>query len=508
MSSKKVSSRSWSLATRLTTWYTVASLLLAVFTMGSLYWWLAAYLTQREDRVLIERVQVLRAILRDRPQAILELRQEVDLNSPIHRRDDVQVYVRLLDEHGQPSLTTEGMDALLPPRAFTLVVPVDSQPSHVTDVQSLEGTSYRALAARASVGGSGEKTWLVQAARDREHHKLLLANYRRGLLMMLAITVIACPLVAYFLARRGLQPVREISDTARHIGSATLSARIEAAGYPVELGTLADTFNAMLDRLEDSFRRISQFSADIAHELRTPIHNLRGEAEVTLSRARSIDEYKEALTSCLEETVRLSDLIGRLLFLARAENPGTQLERENVNLTEELAAVREYYANAASEAGVALSTAAGGDVVVAVDRGLLRGAIANLVANSLTHTPPGGSITLAAQVDDGHARIEVCDTGTGIPTQDLPRVFDRFYRADRSRSSQPGNMGLGLAIVKGIVTLHGGQTAIESEVGKGTRVTLTFPMSARPQDRESRRAGPSDMMDHGRVVPIPNMTKK
>lgn len=491
MSSKKASSRSWSLATRLTTWYTVASLLLAVFTMGSLYWWLAAFLTDREDRVLIERVQVLRAILRDRPKSILELRQEVELNSPTHRRDDVQVYVRLLDEHGQPSLATEGMDALLPPGVFTPVVPADSQPSRITNIRSHEGGSFRALAARAAVGGSGEKTWVIQAARDREHHKLLLANYRRGLLMMLAITVIACPLVAYCIARRGLRPVREISETARHIRSATLSARIEAAGYPVELSALADTFNAMLDRLEDSFHRISQFSADIAHELRTPIHNLRGEAEVTLSKARSIDEYREALTSCLEETVRLSDLIGRLLFLARAENPGTRLERAQVNLVEELAAVREYYANAASEAGVTLSVAAGDDVVIALDRGLLRGAIANLVANSLAHTPPGGTITLAAQMDDNRARIEVCDTGTGIPPQDLPRVFDRFYRGDQSRSSRPSNVGLGLAIVKGIVALHGGQTKIESEAGKGTRVALTFPLGARPQEREPHASAPA-----------------
>jgi two-component system heavy metal sensor histidine kinase CusS len=476
MSSTKSSSRSWSLAARLTTWYTAASLIFAVLTMGILYWWLDAYLSQREDRFLIDKVQVLRATLRDRPNAIPELRQEMELDSPVRIiRDDAKVYVRLLDEHGQPRLSTEGMDAVLPPGAFTDVPPA-AAPSRVTEIRPREGRSFRALVSRAAVGGPGEKTWVIQAARDRERHVLLLANYRRGSLIMLAITVVVCPLIAYLVARRGLRPVREISETARHIGSATLSARIESAGYPIELAALADTFNAMLDRLDDSFRRISQFSADIAHELRTPIHNLRGAAEVTLNRARSIDEYKEALTSCLEETVRLSDLIGRLLFLARAENPGTHLEREQVCLAEELAAVREYYANAASEAGVTLSVTAKDDLVVALDQGLLRGAIGNLVVNSLTHTPPGGTITLAAVVDDGHARIEVCDTGIGIPPQDLPRVFDRFFRADRSRSSQPGSMGLGLAIVKGIVMLHGGQTEIESEVGTGTRIALTFPM--------------------------------
>jgi len=401
------------------------------------------------------------------------------------------VYVRLLDEHANSVLTTEGMDAVLPPQLFNTILSAASQPIRISEIQAAAHRHFRAVAMRVGVGKSAEKTWVVQAARDREHHKLLLANYRRGLLIMLVITVVACPLVAYSIASRGLQPVLEISATTQRIGSATLSARIDAAGYPVEIGALADTFNAMLDRLEDSFRRISQFSADIAHELRTPLQNLRGEAEVTLSRTRSIEEYKEALTSCLEEAVRLSDLIGRLLFLARAEFPGTRLELERVSLMEELNAVREFYANTAAEAGVTISIAASADGVITVDKSLVRGAIGNLVANSLIHTPSGGTITLAARVVDGHARVEVSDTGKGIPPQDLPRVFDRFYRADRSRSSHPGSMGLGLAIVKGVVTLHGGHTEIESELGKGTRVVLTFPVIAHPRDPDALSSEPA-----------------
>ena len=473
MSSTKGRSRSWSLAARLTTWYTAASLIFALFTMATLYVWLDAYLTQREDAFLFEKVRVLRALLRERPDATLELTQEVEMDSLADRRD-AQVYVRLIDEKGQAILTTKGMDDLLPPRLFTLdPSPVDGMPARGIEIGTRAG-SFRALTARAPRGSAGT-AWTIEMARDRGHHELLLANYRRGLLLTLAIMVITCPLVAYFIARRGLRPVHEISETARHIGSATLSARIASAGYPVELEALAETFNAMLDRLDDSFRRLSQFSADIAHELRTPFHNMRVEAEVVLSRARSADEYKEALTSCLEESVRLSELISKLLFLARAEGPATHLEREPVDVVRELAAVRDYYAEAAADARVTLSVAAGDEVEVAADRGLLQDAITNLVANSLSHTPPGGSITLAAVRDHGRVRIEVRDTGSGIPAHDLPRVFDRFYRADRSRSSQPGSMGLGLAIVQGIVRFHGGETEIESEVGKGTRVALLIP---------------------------------
>jgi two-component system heavy metal sensor histidine kinase CusS len=487
MSSTKGRSRSWSLAARLTTWYTAASLILALFTMATLYVWLDAYLTQREDDVLSQKVRVLRSLLSAdaRPDAALELTHEVEMEPPAARRKDAQVYVRLIDERGRAVLATQGMDELLPRRLF----PTDASPS---DGMALEGSEirtpragpFRALTARARRGTTGP-TWTIQAARDRAHHELLLANFRRGLLMTLAIMVTTCPLVAFFIARRGLRPVHEISETARHIGSATLSARISSTGYPVELEALAETFNAMLDRLDDSFRRLSQFSADIAHELRTPIHNMRGEAEVVLSRARSADEYKEALTSCLEESVRLSELISKLLFLARAEGPATQLEREPVDVIRELAAVRDYYADAATDARVTLSVEAGDDVEVAADRGLLQDAITNLVANSLSHTPPGGSITLAAGRENGRVRIEVRDTGSGIPVHDLPRVFDRFYRADRSRSSQPGSMGLGLAIVKGIVRFHGGETEIESEVGKGTRVALLIPCGPQPVERFS-----------------------
>ena len=487
MSSHKRACRSWSLAARLAGWYTAAFFLFTLFAVGILYWALEGSLTHSEDVFLADKVHVLRAILRDRPQAVLAMRREVELESAA-RREYAETYVRLLDEHGQSFLATPDMDALLPSGAFTTVIPPDVEATQGIAIHSGETMSFRALAAQAHVGASGDTAWVIQVAVDRRSHESLLASYRQALAGMLAITVITCPLVAYRIARRGLRPVHEISETARHIGSATLAERIDSAGYPVELSVLADTFNAMLDRLDDSFRRLSQWSADIAHELRTPIHNIRGEAEVVLSRARPAYAYKEALTSCLEESVRLSDLISRLLFLARAESPGTHLEREQVDVAKELAAVRDYYAVAAAEGQVTLTVAADDELTVGVDRSLLQGAVGNLVANSIAHTPPGGTITIGARLDRGRVRIEVSDDGVGIPAQDLPRVFDRFHRVRGSHRSQPGHMGLGLAIVKGIVTLHGGETEIESEVGKGTRVALLFPDGISVSHRRSAAA--------------------
>ena len=166
-------------------------------------------------------------------------------------------------------------------------------------------------------------------------------------------------MVGYQIARHGIRPVEEIATTARHISSTNLRERILPEGYPLELASLAGTFNQMLDRLEESFERISRFSADIAHDLRTPVNNIRGEAEVALARARTVDEYRDVLGSCLEEAVRLSNLISDLLFLARAESPLAHLHRERVDVGELLGGVREYYETSAADVGVSLTTAVG-----------------------------------------------------------------------------------------------------------------------------------------------------
>lgn len=231
----------------------------------------------------------------------------------------------------------------------------------------------------------------------------------------------------------------------------------------------------MLMRLEDAFTRLRRFSADIAHELRTPVNNLRGEAEVALGKARTADDYRAVLASSLEECARLARLIDTLLFLARAESPHTKLTYEDLDVARELQRLQAFYAPAAEEAGIALTITSTVEMALRGDRTLLHRALGNLIENALTYTPTGGRITLTAERQDGQVTITVADSGRGIPAEHLPCVFDRFHRVEQARSNAEGHVGLGLAIVRSIAVLHGGTAAIASTVGQGTSVTLRLP---------------------------------
>jgi two-component system heavy metal sensor histidine kinase CusS len=341
------------------------------------------------------------------------------------------------------------------------------------------GQPFRVTIATVAVGTPPTHSDTVQIAIDVAQEEELLARDRLWFWGILLTTSALFPLVGYRIARHGIRPVEEIAATARRITSTNLRERIGSEGYPSELASLAGTFNEMLERLEESFERISRFTADIAHDLRTPVNNIRGEAEVALARSRTPDEYRDVLESSLEEAVRLSELIGDLLFLARAESPFTDLHRENVNIGELLTKVRDYYEAFATDAGISLVVNDGVEPLnVELDRSLMLRAVSNLVSNAIAHTPSGGTVTLAATSEDAAIRIEVSDTGTGIPAEALPKVFDRFFRVDPSRSKASGGTGLGLAIVQSILTLHGGSVEITSQLGRGTRVMLRMPALA------------------------------
>ncbi|MBA3850551.1 MAG: hypothetical protein C0502_11250 [Opitutus sp.] len=211
----------------------------------------------------------------------------------------------------------------------------------------------------------------------------------------------------------------------------------------------------------------------MAHALRNPINNLRGEAEVALSRARSTEEYQQALTSSLEEYDRLARMIDALLFIARADEATTAVERRRFAARAEMEAVREFYEALAAEKQVRVLCE--GEATLEADSMLVRRAVSNLLANALNHTPAGGTITLAAGATATAVEIVVSDTGGGIPSEHVPRVFERFYQVDKTRDEPAKGAGLGLAIVQSIMRQHGGIAELTSVVGKGTRVILRFP---------------------------------
>lgn len=461
------SRRRWSLAARLTAWYTASAFVLIFATTCFLYWAVVNTLEREDDQYLHDKASVILNSLRDQPDNEQELRSEVTRESG--PRPAGQIFVRVVNVDGRTVAESPGMNDRLPAAMFPKPFAADANEVHATEVHAANGQSFRALTLRAPKGE------LVHVAMDRTAEEDLLDSYRWYAAAILAGSVFVCATIGYALARRGLRPLLDITHATRRVRSSTLNERLDVAALPAELAELADRFNEMLGRLEDSFRRLERFSADIAHELRTPVNNLRGEAEVALGHDRSPEHYREVLTSGLEEYGRLSRLIDTLLFLARAESPQTQVTKEKLDIGHELATVREFFEAGAEESGVAVNVQVNDGLWADFDRTQFQQAVGNLVANALANTPRGGSITISAVRTADSVSVEVADTGIGIAPAHLPHVFDRFYRADPSRTSASGSVGLGLALVKSIMTLHGGSCAIESEPDQGTRVRLTFP---------------------------------
>lgn len=463
------------LAFRLTAAYSIAGLSLVLLATASLYIVLRIELDRSTELFLADKIHVLHTMLHDRPEDEDGLREEIELESAARRYQ--QFFIRLLDDHGTPILTTPGMSEQLD--LAELAKRTSNHPDLSIAMTGANGRMFRVTSTTAQVGMAGVHTDTIQIAVDISQEEELLARYRFWFWAILLALSVLFPLVGYRIARHGIHPVEEIAAMAHRITSTNLRDRIRAEGYPLELASLAGTFNEMLSRLEESFERISRFSADIAHDLRTPVNNIRGVVEVALERARTVEEYRDVLDSSLEEVVHLSELIGDLLFLARAESPTKELRRDQVNLDELLITVRDYYDAAASDVGISLRAIECTEpLTINLNRSLMLRAVSNLVSNAIAHTPPGGTISMAASSDDAGLRIQVTDTGTGIASEALPKVFDRFFRVDPSRSKNSGGTGLGLAIVQSIMTLHGGCAEITSELGRGTCLTLRIPAAA------------------------------
>jgi two-component system heavy metal sensor histidine kinase CusS len=312
---------------------------------------------------------------------------------------------------------------------------------------------------------------MIQVAQDRSPDDEFMRHFAALVAAVVALGLIASAVIALTVTRRGLRPLGEMTHALKRVGPKQLHERASAVGWPRELQPLAVAFDDMLDRLENSFVRLSQFSADLAHELRTPIANIRGEAEVALTRSRTPEEYRAVIESTVAECQHLTQIVDNLLFLARTEAAEGLLQRATFAGRAAVEKIATFYEPVAEEQQVTITSS--GEANFFADEMLFGRAVSNLIENALHHTPAGGAIMIALASRDAQSEIAVRDTGSGIAAEHLPRVFDRFYRADSSRSSE--GLGLGLALVKSIADLHGGSATIESEVNRGTTVTLTFP---------------------------------
>ena len=478
MSSKTSSAQAltwpWSSITgRLTLLYTLSASAILILCAAILYWILAANLDTLTNEFVAAEMHDIVTVLGPWPNDQKVLLAEINYEGV---EQYPQYYARILDGKGNTLIETRQMSEFVSVSEFPEPSSEGQRPDKTKKWRSTEGKEYQLAAVAVNFGPSMNDPRVVQLAFDISQEQSILADFRRKLagVMVLGICISAAAGIAA--ARLGMRPLHSITQAAQRISPAQLHGRISPQPWPQELMALAAAFDGMLDRLEDSFNRLSQFSADLAHELRTPINNMMGEAEVVLTRQRSSQEYREVLESSLEELGRLSRVIDSLLFIARAESPETRIQAADLDVRKELESVVEFHNAVAQEQGVEITC--NGDGTIHADPVLFRQAVSNVLTNALRYTHGAGKIDVSVDHSDPQwVSVSVSDTGVGIDAEHLPKIFDRFYRVDPSRSRHPQGMGLGLAIVKSIMSLHGGTAAIASTRGKGTVVILTFPFT-------------------------------
>jgi heavy metal sensor kinase len=306
-----------------------------------------------------------------------------------------------------------------------------------------------------------------------------LSLFRRYLLMLAPFLLLAAATGGYWLSRKALSPVDAITRTARKIGGSNLGDRLEKLTTGDELQRLSDTLNDMLGRIENAFRRVTQFTADASHELRTPISLIRTEAEIALRKSRGNDEYREALRHILLEAERTSSLVQELLLLARADSGRESLHLAPLDLRMTVTETVAEWCHLVESRDLRFTqTIADCDLPLLADHRAIQQLLAILLDNAVKYTPSPGTVELSLQRRDDRAVITVRDTGIGIAEQDRTRIFERFYRADKARNREIGGAGIGLAIADWIVQQHRGAIAVQSSVGNGSTFLLEFPLQS------------------------------
>jgi len=336
---------------------------------------------------------------------------------------------------------------------------------------SSQGTDYRVY--RVLLDPDNAESPQLTLLLDITHHQHFLQRMQRLIWLTVGLSALATALLGAWAARSGLRPLRQMSEIAASVSASSLTTRLPHTKMPAELAELTQAFNAMFGRLDDAFQQLSAFSADIAHELRTPLSNMLTHTQVTLTRPRTADDYREALLSNLEELQWMAQMVNDMLYLAKAEHGLLNPTRETLRLEDEADTVLEFFVPLAEDSQVRLSRE--GHATLAGDRNMLRRALSNLLDNALRFTPAGGQVTVRMAQSAPGVQLIVENSGAAIPAEALPRLFDRFYRADPARhEGSSEHAGLGLAITQSIIRAHGGQIRCESAQGV-TRFVVELP---------------------------------
>lgn len=440
--------RARSITARLTLYFSIAStavLLTGGYVVGRL---VDGHLAEQDLMTLDGKLELVRSTLaQTHIAADLAAVPPALANALVGHHD---LFVQVIGPHGQNLYASSGLE--FPNTLLANAKPATSGGGSRSLTWESGGQQYRAISGSVATGIAGEPPAIVAIALNTDFHRDFMTRFRNSLWLAIAAGIALSALLGWISARRGLAPARTMLKLTRQISANRMDERLPPESVPSELTDLAVAFNDMLDRLKDSFRRLSDFSSDLAHELRTPVSNLMMQTQVALMKGRTADEYREVLYSNLEEYERLAHMTSEMLFLAKADNGLIGNSNETVSLDNEVRQLFAFYEPLCEERGVTLALV--GEGIARADRAMLRRALSNLLANAIRHTAPGGEITVRIERKGSNTELRVENPGEPIAPEHLSRLFDRFYRVDPSRGSD--GTGLGLAIAKSIIEAHGG----------------------------------------------------
>ncbi|MFW6162628.1 MAG: sensor histidine kinase [Planctomycetota bacterium] len=475
-----------SLRSRLVLWYTGVFAVSGALLVTALHGLTTHRMRREMHRETEGQWEEWRRLTLDQLEQLPELEREIRLEIETERQD--RLVYRLWDAAEQRDclvLADPGVKHLADLLAAATPVAAPPDALHTARI-GVPGRRYPYLVLSGALDEGAHRHLILQAHLDLRHTYRREADQRRYLLMILAGVVLLAGAGGWFLASRSLKPIDDTVAELSRIQSRNLGERLRVGAAGDELDRLRAAINGMLDRIETAFSRLESFTADAAHELRSPIAALECRLEVALNKARDQADYQAALGDALEQTNALAALAENLLLLARMDAQDAGSANQPVPLGPLLADLIEPFAVLAEQQDVALDLAADRSVTVSGDPVLLRRLFGNLVDNALRYTPPGGRVTVTVAPADHGAKVTVADTGIGVPPEALEHIFDRFYRSDPSRSRDGGGAGLGLSIARRVAELHRGRVDLRSTPGKGTTATVWLPTpTERPLDQTS-----------------------
>jgi len=450
---------------RLTAWY-FAILAVVLSSFG-----VSAYFAMRHSirQTVDEELQVRSEGVRQLIERDIQRGHQDDLPEGLREHTELRAGGALLqvsDEQGNWLYRSSVMSDYGVPRPATV-------PRRATEYTGKD-VPLRIWNQKVSVGG---QSYLIQSAFEMDDFYEALHHFALLLFISIPSLLVCAAAGGYWISTRALAPVDQITQTARTISAQNLSSRLVVPKTGDELQRLSETLNGMLGRLEAAFKKITQFTADASHELRTPVAVMRTRAELSLRKARSAEEYRDVIAEVLAELEKTSGLIEQLMFLARADSGAETLHFSATNVAEVLREACHQGSALAEAKQIAFQEQISEDSLwIQGDAGSLRRLFLILIDNAVKYTPANGQVEVSLQRNDGYAVAEVRDTGIGIAETDLPNVFERFYRADKARSRESGGVGLGLSIGRWITEVHAGTIEVQSSQGRGSVFQIRLPI--------------------------------